>query len=115
MTRYLLDTNMLSRFVNRRLGVDTKVRSTWTRGAVIGTMPVVAELFYGLELIATCEINRPKLVRGLEQIRCWPFERSAAEEYGRLAAKLRRIGRDMQQIDIVKHPIAKVRGFLAAI
>jgi tRNA(fMet)-specific endonuclease VapC len=107
MTRYLLDTNMVSHFVNRRLGVDTKVRSTRTGGAVIGTcMPVVAELFYGLELSATCEINRPKLVSGLKQIRCWPFERSAAEEYGRLAAELDRIGRRMQQIDIMIAAIA---------
>jgi tRNA(fMet)-specific endonuclease VapC len=31
---------------------------------------------------------------------CWPFDRNAAEEYGRLAADLKRMGRPMQQIDI---------------
>ena len=31
---------------------------------------------------------------------CWPFDRLAAEEYGRLAADLKRGGRPMQQIDV---------------
>jgi tRNA(fMet)-specific endonuclease VapC len=35
----------------------------------------------------------------------WPFDRKAAEEYGRIAAELRRIGRPMQQVDI---PIAAI-------
>jgi tRNA(fMet)-specific endonuclease VapC len=36
----------------------------------------------------------------LSGIVCWPFDRAAAEEFGRLAAKLKRLGRPMQQIDI---------------
>ena len=30
----------------------------------------------------------------------WPYDKPAAEIYGRLAAELRRLGRPMQQIDI---------------
>jgi tRNA(fMet)-specific endonuclease VapC len=107
MTRYLLDTNMMQDFIERRRGVDVQVQSARTRGAIIGTcMPVVAELFFGVELSASREINRPRLMRGLDKIRCWPFDRKAAEEYGRLAAELRRIGRPMQQIDIMIAAIA---------
>jgi tRNA(fMet)-specific endonuclease VapC len=107
MTRYLLDTNMVSDFIHRRQGVDVQVRDAMARGAIIGTcMPVLAELFYGVELSASREINRPRLVRGLNKIRCWPFDRNAAEEYGRIAAQLRRIGRDMQQIDIMIAAVA---------
>jgi tRNA(fMet)-specific endonuclease VapC len=51
MTRYLLDTNMVSAFIHRRQGVDGEVRNAMARGAIIGTcMPVLAELFYGVEL-----------------------------------------------------------------
>ncbi|MFI5459687.1 MAG: type II toxin-antitoxin system VapC family toxin [Isosphaerales bacterium] len=107
MTRYLLDTNMVGHFIDRRRGVDARVREARARGAVIGTcVPVVAELFFGVEFSASREINRPRLVRGLSRIRCWPFDRNAAEEYGRLAAELRRIGRLMQQIDIMIAAVA---------
>lgn len=40
----------------------------------------------------------------------WPFERRAAEEYGRIAAELRRIGRPMQAIDIQVAAIAMSLG-----
>jgi len=107
MTRYLFDTNMVGHFIDHRRGVDAGVRQARARGAVIGTcMPVVAELFFGVEFSASREINRPRLVRGLSRIRCWPFDRNAAQEYGRLAAELRRIGRPMQQIDIMIAAVA---------
>ena len=63
-------------------------------------MPVVGELFFGVEASATRDANLPKLKRALSGILCWPFDRAAAEEYGRLAAELKRLGRPMQQIDI---------------
>jgi tRNA(fMet)-specific endonuclease VapC len=33
-------------------------------------------------------------------LRIWPFTTDAAEEFGRLAAELQRVGQPMQQIDI---------------
>jgi len=60
MTRYLLVTNMVGHLIDRRRGVYVQVESARTRGAVIGTcMPVLAELFFGVERSATREINRP--------------------------------------------------------
>jgi tRNA(fMet)-specific endonuclease VapC len=38
--------------------------------------------------------------------RVWPFDSKAAFEYGRLAAELKRIGRPMQQVDIMIAAIA---------
>jgi tRNA(fMet)-specific endonuclease VapC len=111
MTRYMLDTNMVGHFIDHRRGVDIRVREARARGAVIGTcLPVIAELFYGAEFSASREINRPRLIRGLARIRCWPFDRASAEEYGRLAAELRRIGRPMQQIDIMIAAVARTIG-----
>lgn len=111
MTRYLLDTNAMGDFIDHRRGVDVRARDARMRGAVIGTcMPVAAELFFGVEFGASREVNRPRLVRALSRIRCWPFDRPAVEEYGRLAAELRRIGRPMQQIDIMIAAIARSLG-----
>jgi hypothetical protein len=36
MTRYLLDTGIMSDFINHRKGVDVKVREARQRGARIG-------------------------------------------------------------------------------
>jgi tRNA(fMet)-specific endonuclease VapC len=111
MNRYLLDTDMMGQFLDHRHGVDEKVRQARERGDVLGTcLPVVAELFFGAEFSVSCDVNRPRLIRGLSRIRCWPFDRLAAEEYGRIAAHLKRTGRPMQQIDIMIAAIARSLG-----
>jgi tRNA(fMet)-specific endonuclease VapC len=88
-------------FINRRRGFDVWVRDARQRGDRIGTcFPVVGELFFGVEASATRDVNFQRLRRALGRIVCWPFDRKAAEEYGRLAAGLKRSGRVIQQIDI---------------
>lgn len=97
MRRYLLDTGIMGDFINHRKGVDAKAREARQHGARIGTcMPVVGELFFGMELSATRDGNLPKLKRALGGIICWPFDSRAAEEFGRLAAELKRLGRPMR-------------------
>jgi tRNA(fMet)-specific endonuclease VapC len=101
MKRYLLDTGIMGDFINHRRGVDVRVRAVRQRGDRVGTaLPVVGELFAGVENSASRERNWHRLLAALAHIPCWPFDRAAAEEYGRLDAALRRIGRPMQQIDI---------------
>ena len=63
-------------------------------------MPVVAELFAGVECSATRDRNLWRLRRFLATITIWPFDRGAAEAYGRIYAALRRSGTPMQQADI---------------
>jgi tRNA(fMet)-specific endonuclease VapC len=73
-------------------------------------MPVVAELFYGVEFSSTRDENIRRLRRALSRIVCWPLDRNAAEEYGRIAAELRRLGQSIQQVDIMVAAIAKALG-----
>lgn len=109
--RYLLDTGIMGDFINHRRGVDARVRDARLRGAGIGTcLPVMGELFFGIELSATSDRNRKLLQRALSRIVCWPFDRPAAEEYGRLASRLRRSGRTMQQVDVQIAAIALALG-----
>lgn len=116
MTRYLLDINAMGDFIDRRRGVDARVRDARIRGAIIGTcMPVAAALFFGVEWSASRDVNRPRLVRALSRIKCWPFDRPAVEEYGRVAAGLRRIARLMQQIDMMIAAIARSLGHCTVI
>jgi tRNA(fMet)-specific endonuclease VapC len=101
MKRFLLDTSCAGDYVNRRFGVDVRVRDVAAKGARVGIcVPVLGELFAGIELSATRDRNRLRLIRALAQLTLWPFDREAAEAFGRLYALLRRTGRPMQQIDI---------------
>lgn len=111
MKRYLLDTGIMGDFIDHRHDVDRRVREARRQGAKIGTcFPVIAELFFGVELSASRDENLKRLRRGITRIVCWPFDGQAAEEYGRLAAQLRRIGRSMGQNDIQIAAIALSMG-----
>lgn len=103
----MLDSNAMNSFVNRREPLAQHVRDAKRRGCRIGTCePVVAELFYGLELSSSRDANLLRLERGLSLIKCWPLDRAASKVYGRLAAELRRTGRPMQVIDVMLAAIA---------
>lgn len=64
-------------------------------------MPVMAELFGGLEYSQSRERNLQILNRKLSLFRLWPLTLDVAREYGRLFAELRRIGRPMQVVDMM--------------
>jgi tRNA(fMet)-specific endonuclease VapC len=107
MRRYLLDTGIASDCINRRHGVDLRVRTARIRGDRVGLgIPVLAELCAGIELSETRERNFHQLRNWLPFFRLWPFDRAAAEEYGRVFANLQRRGRPMQQVDIQLAAIA---------
>src|SRR5438552_3882541 len=101
MRRYALDTGMASDHINRRHGVDLRVRQAVARGDRIGIgIPALGELCAGVELSASRDRNWKRLSRAISTIALWPFDKKAAEEFGRLFAYLRKRGRPMQQVDI---------------
>jgi tRNA(fMet)-specific endonuclease VapC len=111
MRRYLLDTGIMSHFINRRRGVDVRVDEVRRRGHRVGTcLPVVGELFDGVEGSKTRERNRERLIRALSRLPCWPFDRAAAEEFGRISAELRSRGRLIGPIDMQIAAIALSMG-----
>lgn len=69
-------------------------------------MPVLAELYYGVEFSATRDKNLQRLRQALAGLTVWPFDEKAAAEFGRLRAELRRRGRPMQVIDIMIAAVA---------
>ncbi len=111
MSRYLLDTNAMGHFINRRRGVDERARAARQGGARLGTCtPVLGELFFGIEYSQTRDRNLDRLKRALNGLTCWPYPSEAAEEYGRLAAHLKRAGRTIQQVDLQLAAIAILLG-----
>jgi tRNA(fMet)-specific endonuclease VapC len=111
VSRYLFDTGIASDYINRRRGIFERAREAVVRGHQIGIgTPVLGELCDGVEASATRERNLRSLKRAVSTWTLRPFDHVAAEEYGRIAATLRRIGRPMQSVDIQIAAIALCLG-----
>lgn len=96
-----MDTGIAGDLIARRFPVTARVRDALARGDRVGiAVPALGELLFGVELSNDPERNWARLTRGLAQIRRWPFDVNAAQQYGRVWAALRRAGRPMQQVDV---------------
>lgn len=74
MTRYLLDTGSAGDYINGRRGVYERARAVALDGHRVGiAMPVLAELWYGVEKSSTRERNEQKLRRVLPEFIVWPL------------------------------------------
>jgi tRNA(fMet)-specific endonuclease VapC len=108
MRRYLLDTGIAQDFQTDRRGVRAEATARRKRGHRIGIcVPVLGELWSGVEGSASRDLNERRLRNALSQWIIWPYSSEAAAEYGRLFAELRRGGRPMQPIDIPTGAIAR--------
>ena len=107
MTRFLLDTGSAGDYIRRRRGVYERARAALAGGHKVGIgLPVLAELWYGVENSSTRERNAERLRRVLPDLIVWPLTEQAAEAYGRIAAELRRSGRPIGKIDLLIAAIA---------
>ena len=111
MRRYLLDTGPAQDVNNDRRGMRLRVKSERQNGAKIGTcVPVLGELWTGIELSSSRKVKAQRLLKWLPDVIVWPYTNQAAQEFGRLSALLRSIGRQMQQIDVQIAAIALTLG-----
>ena len=107
MRRYLLDTGIAQDFINHRNGVRERADAVRKEGNRLGICtPVLGELWSGVEGSSSRDRNLGRLQHALSRLVGWPYTTEAAEEFGRIFADLRRIGRPMQQIDIMIAAIA---------
>jgi len=87
MRRYLFDTGPAADYINRRGNVFDRAKEAVARGDRIGIcVPVLGELYFGIEGSATRDKNLQRLRSALPSLTVWPFNEAAAKEFGRLAA-----------------------------
>ena len=111
MTRFLLDTGTAGDYLHRRRDVYERAREAVAAGHRVGIgVPVLAELWFGVENSSTRERNAERLRRVLPDLIVWPLTEQAAEEYGRIAAELKRLGRPIGKIDMLIAAIARSLG-----
>jgi len=109
--RYLLDSGPAQDFIFQRRGVHIRVEQARLAGARIGVCtPIVGEVMGGLEYSGQADAALNLARRRLPTLLCWPYEKAAAEEYGRIFADLKRRGRPIQQIDMQLAAIALSMG-----
>ena len=70
-------------------------------------MPVLGELWSGVECSSSRARNLASLRQALATLIIWPFTTEAAEEYGRIFAELRHVRRRIQQVDMQIGAIAR--------
>jgi tRNA(fMet)-specific endonuclease VapC len=106
--RYLLDTGFAQDFQDDSGDVRARADRERHLGHRIGIcVPVLGELWAGVEGSTSRERNLPKLRHAVSRLFVWPYTNEAAEEYGRIFAELKRAGRPVQQIDIQIAAIAR--------
>jgi len=111
MKRFLLDSNAASDYINRRHHVFDRARVEVGRGNPVGiAMPVLAELAAGIERSSSRDRNMQALRTAMSALKLWPFDESAAYEYGRLLAELARQGRPIGSIDVMIAAVARSLG-----
>jgi tRNA(fMet)-specific endonuclease VapC len=111
MRRYLLDTGIAQDFINRRHGVRERADAKRRQGNRLGVCtPVLGELWSGVEGSASRDRNLQRLESALSRLIVWPYDDRAAAAFGRIFTTLRRIGRPMQQIDIMVAAVAESLG-----
>ncbi len=107
MTRFLLDTGTAGDYINRRRDVYAQARAAVAQGHRVGIgLPVLAELWYGVENSNSRDRNAERLRRVLPDLIVWPLTEQSAEVYGRIAAELRRAGRPIGKMDMLIAAIA---------
>lgn len=98
---YLLDTGIAQDFQDDRRGVRERAKAVRILGHRVGIcVPVLGELWSGVEGSDNRERNVKRLQHALQKLVIWPYSTAAAAEYGRIFTELKRAGRPIQQIDM---------------
>ena len=109
--RDLLDTGIAQEFIGRNAKVVQRMDGARRAGNRIGICtPVLGELWSGVERKHLPRQESSSPASTLSRMVIWPYTNEAAEQFGRVFAELRRIGRPMQQIDIMVAAIAFALG-----
>jgi tRNA(fMet)-specific endonuclease VapC len=107
MTGYLLDTNHVSEMLKQTSKLSQRLELL--EDIELGLpMPGIGELWYMVHNSARVAENTTRLNVVLQGIRRWEFSESAAMEFGRIKAELRRAGRTIPDVDIQIAAIALV-------
>lgn len=108
MNRYLLDTNHLSAYLDRRPALTQRVDAALRVGDRFGIcLPVLCEYRAGIRLSRRYRQNLGRLQAALTIFRLWSADEQTAAEFAGLFQELRSAGRTLSQFDHLIAAIAR--------
>jgi len=108
--KYLLDTNVCIRVINKRSMVARTKLLTHATDDIVVCSIVRAELFYGAAKSQTPEATRRKQNVFLQPYATLPFDDLAADTYGRIRTQLEQAGTPIGPLDMQIAAIALAHG-----
>ena len=108
--KYMLDTNICVYIIKKRPEQVLERFMYYDPGELCISAITLAELEYGIENSSMPERNLFALAMFLSGIQILPFDDTAAEEYGRIRAALRRQGTPVGANDMLIAAHAKAKG-----
>jgi predicted nucleic acid-binding protein len=113
MNRYLLDTNHLSAYLDRRAPLEQRIDDALRAGDRVGLcLPVLCEYRAGIRPGRRYQRNLSRLYAALGILRLWPIDEETAAEFAELFRELRSAGRVMSQFDLLIAALARQRGLI---
>ena len=109
--KYLLDTNMCIYAQKRVQSVLDNLQMHWQEGLAISAI-TLAELEHGVEASANPERNTIALMKFLSIVEIISFDSSAAVEYGKICASLRKCGTPIGTMDMLIVAHGKAEGLV---
>lgn len=111
MNRYLLDTNHLSAYLDRRPSIEGRIDAALRAGDRFGIcLPVLCEYRTGIRLGKRFKRNLGRLQAALAVLRLWPTDDDTATEFAELFQELRSAGRMLSQFDLLIAATARQHG-----
>ena len=100
MIKYLLDTNHASRLMSSDERILDQLRVAGDAGDEFAiSMTVVGELYFAVHASRHYLRNLQRLTQLINALQIFPFDRAAAEEFGRIQAEQKAKGRPIPSLD----------------
>jgi tRNA(fMet)-specific endonuclease VapC len=101
MIRYMLDTNICIYLIRgKHAAIIARLKKAAKHGVAISSI-TLAELEFGVQNSQHIQQNTMNLMRFLVPFDILPFDESAAREYGKIRADLRRQGKLIGNMDML--------------
>ncbi len=108
MKKYLLDTNHLSAYLDRKAALEQRLDKSLRAGDRFGIcLPVLCEYRAGIRMSRRYRQNLARLQAALGIFRLWPADESTAAVFAEIFQELRSAGKMLSQFDLLIAAVAR--------
>lgn len=108
MNKYLLDTNHLSAYLDRKPALEVRIDSALKAGDRFGIcLPVLCEYRAGIRVSRRYRQNLARLQAALGIFRLWPTDEATTTAFAEIFQQLRAAGKMLSQFDLLIAAIAR--------